>query len=278
MSPSSEADHSLEHLVFEIAKGVSGETGEAYFRSLVRHLALALDADYVLVGELQPDGERIATLASYGLGGEVWAVEYSLAGTPCAHVVQQVVCSYPSGVRQLFPRDTMLAAVNAEGYVGSPMVDSSGRCLGLICAISKRPLANPRRAEALLTIAAERAGAELQRKNYEEALAHTERRFRAFVEHAYEGVLWIKLEQPVSIHLPEDEQIDLYYRYAYVADCNDQAAKLFGFVTADELIGGRLDAVSPRSDPSQIERMRAGIRSGWSSSQLERTLAIANCC
>src|ERR1700679_2726329 len=82
MSPSTESDYSLEHLVFEIAKGVSGETGAAYFRSLARHLAIALDADYVLVGALQPDGERITTLAFHGPAGEEAALEYKLAGTP----------------------------------------------------------------------------------------------------------------------------------------------------------------------------------------------------
>jgi hypothetical protein len=111
---------------------VAGKTGEAFFRSLVRHLAHALDADYVLVGALQPDGERIATLAVHGLGSKTAALEYSLAGTPSALVVQPRVCSYPNGVRQLFPQDEMLAAVDAEGYVGSPMLDSGGRCLGLI--------------------------------------------------------------------------------------------------------------------------------------------------
>jgi formate hydrogenlyase transcriptional activator len=272
MSPSSELDRSLEHLVFEIAKGVSGETGEAFFRSLVRHLASALHADYVLLGALQPDGVRIATLAAYGPSGETAAIEYDLAGTPCSHVVRQEVCSYQSGVQQLFPQDEMLNDVKAEGYVGSPMMDSSGRCLGLICAITQRPLENPKLAEALLKIFAARAETELERKNYEDALAASEERFRAFVDHGNEGVMCIQLEQPVSVHLPEEEQIDLYYRFAYVADCNDQAAKLFGFAGAEALIGQRLDAVSPRADPSQIERMRAGIRSRWNSSQLERTL------
>jgi formate hydrogenlyase transcriptional activator len=272
MSPSTDADRNLEHLVFEIANGVSGDTGEAFFRSLVRNLARALDADYVLVGALQPDGERIATIAVHGPGGEAAAVGYSLAGTPCAHVVRQQVCSYPSGVQRLFPQDAMLGKVSAEGYVGSPMVDSSGRCLGLICAITARPLENPKLAEALLKIFAARAETELERKNYEDALAHSEERFRAFVDHGNEGVLWIKLEQPVSMDLPEDKQIEQYYRYAYVADCNDHAARLFGFSGAEGLIGARLEVVSPPDDPAQIERMRAGIRSGWSSSQLERTL------
>ena len=152
------------------------------------------------------------------------------------------------------------------------MVDSSGRCLGLICAVTQRPLENPKLAEALLKIFAARAQSELERKNYEDALTHSEERFRAFVDHGNEGVLWINLEQPVAMDLPEDEQIEQYYRYAYVADCNDQAASLFGFAKAEAAIGARLDVVSPRSDPTQIERMRAGIRSAWSSSQLERTL------
>ena len=81
-----------------------------------------------------------------------------------------------------FPKTKLLIAAGAEGYVGSPLLDSSGRCLGLICAITKRPLENAKLAEALLKIFATRAATELERKNYEDALAHSEERFRAFVD------------------------------------------------------------------------------------------------
>ena len=47
----------LEHLVFEIAQGVWGDTGESFLRSLVRQLSRALEADLVLVGGLL-DGRR----------------------------------------------------------------------------------------------------------------------------------------------------------------------------------------------------------------------------
>jgi formate hydrogenlyase transcriptional activator len=271
MSPWSEADRSFEHIVFEYAEAVSGKTGEAFFRSLVRHLALSLRANYVFVGALQPDGERILTLAVQGGEGEAAASEYELAGTPCAGVVQKQVYSYPSGVRQLFPQDRLLETLNAEGFVGAPMLDSNGRYLGLICAITPEPLENPKLAEALLKIFATRAGTELERKNYEDALAHGEERFRTFVEHANEGVMWCKLEQPLSMDLPEDEQIEHLYKYTYVADCNDQAAGLFGFAKAEDLIGARLEVVASRSDPAFEERLLAGIRSGWQSSQVERT-------
>jgi transcriptional regulator with PAS, ATPase and Fis domain len=268
MTPSSETDRSFEHIVFEYAEAVSGKTGENFFRSLVRFVASALGADYVFVGELQPDGERIVKLAVYG--GEA-DMEYGVSATPCAHVIQDRVRSYQSGVRELYPQDRLLNALRAEGFVGSMIMDSNGRCLGLICAITEQPLENPKLAEALLTIVAARAGTELERKNYEDALAHSEERFRALVVHGNEGVMWCKLEQPVSMDLPEEEQIEHFYRYTYVADCNDQAARIFGFEKAEDLIGARLEVISSRSDPEFGERLREGIRSGWQSSQVERT-------
>jgi len=157
----------LEHLVFEMAKGMSGQTGEAFFHSLVGRLAAALEADFVLVGALQPGGERIVTLAAWSDGAEVPTLEYDLDGTPCANVIDKQVCSYPSGIQELFPRDLMLSQFGAEGYVGSPMVDSTGNSLGLICAITRRPLQHPKLAETLLQLCALHAAADLQRKNYE---------------------------------------------------------------------------------------------------------------
>ena len=136
------------------------------------HLAAALDADFVLVGALQAGSERIKTLAVHG--GQDEAFEYDLAGTPCENVVQRQLCFYPSGIQHMFPQDAMLAQMDAQGYAGVPLVDSGGRWLGLICALTRRPLANPKLAEALLKIFAIRASSELERKNYEEALARSQ--------------------------------------------------------------------------------------------------------
>jgi formate hydrogenlyase transcriptional activator len=276
MNAASESDRFLEHLVFEIAQGVSGETGDAFFSSLARHLAQALQAEYVLVGVLKPGEERVATLAVHAHGKEAGPFEYSLAGTPCANVTEQQVCSYPSGVQQLFPQDILLTEMGAEGYTGSPMIDSSGRCVGLICAISTRPLANPKLAEALLKIFAARAETELERKNYEDALAHSQERLRGFVSHGVEAIIRVEFRQPIPLDLPVEEQTELLYQHGYVADCNDQAAQLFAHNRAEELIGAPLESISPRSDPEQVERIRVGIRSGWSFSQVERTLMGRN--
>jgi len=270
MSPAGESAGLLEHLVFEIAQGVSGATGENFFRSLARSLARALDADYVLIGALAPSRDRISTLAAWGNGADVDPFEYELAGTPCANVVAKQLCSYPSGVRGLFPQDPLLRQMDIEGYVGSPMMDSSGRCLGLICALTRRPLASSTMAEALLQIFATRAVTELERKNYEEALTRSDQRLRALVSHGTEAVVRVEFDEPIPLDLPEDQQIELIYRHGYVSDCNEQAIQLFGFGGRNELVGARLDEVTPRSEPGQMDRLRAGIRSRWQFSQVER--------
>ncbi len=263
----------FEHVVFEIAKGVWSDTGEDFFRSLVRELSHALHADLVLVGALQPGGERIRTLAVHAPGREVAPFEYDLSGTPCEGVIGKQLCCYPEGTHRLFPRDAALVKMGAEGYVGAPLVASNGNLLGLVSAITCQPLANPKLAEAVLQIFAARASAEMERLEHQETVARTEQRWRDFVTHGNEAMVRFALTQPVALDTPEDRQIEHYYRHAYIADCNDQAAALFGMTSASELIGAGLELVSPRSDPEQMERLRAFIRDGHHFSQVERNFA-----
>ncbi len=236
----------------------------------MRRLSHALPADFVLVGALEPGHERVRTLAAYASGCEVPAFEYELAGTPCANVTEKGLCSYAEGVHRLFPADAQLVEMKAEGYVGSPLKDSGGRCVGLICAVTRQPVANIQLAEAVLRIFAERARVELERKEYEDALAAAEQRWRDFATHGNEAMLRLGLDPPVPLDLSEDEQIEYYYRHGYVADCNDQTAALFGLAGKEGLIGAPLEVISPRADPEQLDRLRAFIRAGYRFSQVER--------
>jgi formate hydrogenlyase transcriptional activator len=263
----------FEHVVFEIAKGIWSDTGDDFFRALVRELSRTLQADLVLVGALQPGGKQVRTLAVHAPGREVANFEYDLSGTPCEGVIGKQLCCYPEGIQRLFPKDVQLVKMGAEGYVGAPLVASNGNPLGLISAITCRPLENPKLAEAVLQIFGSRAGAEMERLEYEETLARTEQRWRDFVMHGNEGLVRLALQQPIALDAPEDQQIEHFYRYACVADCNDQAAALFGLASATELIGAGLEPLCPRSDPEQIERLRAFIQDGHHFSQVERTFA-----
>ncbi len=263
----------IEHAVFEITKGIWSESGENFFRSLARQLCQVLPADFVLVGALTGSlGERVRTLAAYTAAGEVPVLEHALQGTPCETVVKRGPCFFPTGVHRLFPADPLLAKMRADGYVGAPLIGSGGRCLGIICAVSRQPLGDPGFIQGVLQIFAMAATAELQLAESAEAVAQAEKRWRSFAAHSNEAIFRFAIEQHIPHDLPEDDWIDMAYRYARVADCNEQAAVLFG-LDRESLIGAGLEIVCPRSDPDQIERLRAFVRAGFGLSQVERTLA-----
>ncbi|MCG6945859.1 MAG: PAS domain S-box protein, partial [Deltaproteobacteria bacterium] len=125
-----------EKVVRNIAEGVSAETGEIFFQSLVRHLAQMLEVDYALVGELiDLKEENIETVAVWAHNDIVDNFTYELANTPCQNVVGKTLCSYPEKVQKQFPRDHMLQEMNVASYVGVPLFASKGRPLGVMAVL-----------------------------------------------------------------------------------------------------------------------------------------------
>jgi PAS domain S-box-containing protein len=101
------------------------------------------------------------------------------------------------------------------------------------------------------------------REEIERALRESEERYRAFIANSSEGIWRFELEEPVDASLPEDEQIERFYRHGYLAECNDAAARMYGFERAEEMLGARLGDLLVRDDPDNVEYLRAFIRSGY---------------
>lgn len=159
-----------EEALANVARAVTEKTGAAFFDTLCRQLVRTLDADVAFIGELRDDGRSINTVAACGPAGPIEEFTYRLDGTPCENVISRQFCSHPSGVQQMFPHDRMLADMGIETYVGTPLMDTDGRALGLLVVLWKTPPANIRIAESMAQIFAVRASTEMQRRRSEGAL------------------------------------------------------------------------------------------------------------
>ena len=102
-----------------------------------------------------------------------------------------------------------------------------------------------------------------ERKRTEEEIRQSEQRYRSFVEQSTEGIWRFELEEGLATDLPEDDQVSHFYRHAYLAECNDVLARMYGFARAEEIVGVRLEAFLPRSSPENVEYLRSFVRSGY---------------
>ncbi len=152
-----------EALLIDLARGLSGETGEAFFRSAVQHLGKAIAADLVMIGEAGPDGSVIS-LAMMQDGELQPNISYALAGTPCDQAIAgSDLCVYTDGIQQLFPQDQFLVDGGYIAYAGAALRDADGSTIGIVNAFWRKPQAASSDRGALLQIFSSRIAAELVR-------------------------------------------------------------------------------------------------------------------
>ncbi len=99
-------------------------------------------------------------------------------------------------------------------------------------------------------------------KQAEDALRQSEARYQAFVEQSSEGIFRLELKQPISIALPEAEQVAYLVEHCRIAECNDALARMFGFEQASQLIGRRINEWTIQS-ADNLNHASMFVRSGY---------------
>jgi signal transduction histidine kinase/PAS domain-containing protein len=90
-------------------------------------------------------------------------------------------------------------------------------------------------------------------------LSRSEERYTIFVAQSSDGIWCFELTQPLDVSLPPDAQIAHIVQHAYLAECNDAMARMYGFNSAAELIGAPLVRFLDAADPRNEAYIRAFI-------------------
>jgi PAS domain S-box-containing protein len=102
-----------------------------------------------------------------------------------------------------------------------------------------------------------------ERRRAEEEIRQSEERYRSFVANSTEGIWRIESEKPIDTKLPLNEQMELIYQHAYLAECNDAMAKMYGYDSAAEILGTRMSNLMVIDDPVNIASAKAFIRNKY---------------
>jgi PAS domain S-box-containing protein len=100
-------------------------------------------------------------------------------------------------------------------------------------------------------------------------LKASEERYRAFIANSSEGIWRFELDESVPTALDADEQIERFYEDGHLAECNDAMARMYGYERAEEIVGARLGDMLVRTDPANVEYLRAFIASGYRLTDVE---------
>ncbi|WP_133718330.1 sigma 54-interacting transcriptional regulator [Methylocaldum gracile] len=201
-------DLHIDQLLRIIAEGTAEVTGDDFMRSLVRHLAEALDVKYAFVAEFTEVKTRVGTLAFWADGEFLENFEYDLPGTPCEAVLAGEMRLYKAGVQDLFPSHREeLAAIGAESYLAIPLADRAGEVMGHLALIDVKPMSGDPSELSVFRIFAARAGAELERMRAEELLRRSEERLGSILASAMDAIVTIDESRRITLFNNAAERI-----------------------------------------------------------------------
>ena len=165
LSPSPIHIRPTEEVLRAVAEGTAAATGEDFFYSLAKGLAVALGRRYCFLTQcLGSPPSRLSTLAFWNGDDFEDNFEYNLAGTPCENVIAGEACLYDRDIQALFPDDQDLVDLRAESYAAVPFQNTAGQVTGHLVVLDVDVIEDGSLDLSVLKIFAARAGAELERQ------------------------------------------------------------------------------------------------------------------
>lgn len=220
----------------KIDEGIAAATGAAFFPSLVRNLAEALQTKYAFVSRfVRGNRTRVRTLAFWKGDGFLDNFEYDLPHTPCERVLTGEVCLFPEKVQELFPDHREdLAKLGVESYLAIPVTDHSGVVMGHLAVMDTKPMHDDPRVLSIFKIFGVRAGAELERELMDARLKENEERLRdlfdeapiAYVNEGVDSKFILANKTAIKTLGITPEQVEGTYGKSFIPDTPDAQRRL----------------------------------------------------
>jgi len=215
------------------------DSGESFLVTLAQYLSQILGIDYVIIGKLGVPVTQAETAVFYAKGEILPNIQYDLKDSPCGNVMNGKICCYSENIQQIFPDDMFFVEMQIESYAGIPLLDTTGKVIGLIALMGSKPFIDTVSITSILQLVATSVAAELERQRSEQILRQSEQQFRVLAE---------TLPSPVF-------RFDKECRRIYM---NPVAEKISG-IAAEELLYKKASDSSPLNK-DELEKVEQAIQ------------------
>ncbi|MBT8354603.1 MAG: PAS domain S-box protein, partial [Desulfofustis sp.] len=240
----------LEHTQLnQVTWELMSRTGQAFFSSLVEHLAtvLGLRAAFI-VESMDQHGETVMPLASWGVQRFRDERVYKTAGTPCERLAHGAAGIYPRNLLDYFPEDDWLQTTAMQAYVAIPLLNDKGHILGHMGVLDDQAIEDPDEIINLLESYAHRVKVEISRKKLDEEQITTQGKLRD------SELLFSTLFNNTSCGLlfadPETTRF---------INCNRRICETLGY-SKEELVGLSIADIHSKEDITKIKTTFAKLK------------------
>jgi PAS domain S-box-containing protein len=161
-----------EEVLQHVGLGISTVTGKDFLRTLIKQLSQAMQSDLAFVVELNREGVNKPCTVSIAESGQIRAIQkFNLEDSVFQEVLRKGFLAKPSGVAREYPGDRLIYELGVEALIAMPLLDHSGKQVGIMGVMHRRPMDSADTTEATLQIFSARAGAEIERQRFADDLA-----------------------------------------------------------------------------------------------------------
>ncbi|GGZ19823.1 hypothetical protein GCM10007049_10470 [Echinicola pacifica] len=165
---------------------------QQFFDELVKLLSFKLNISFCIIGDYLEDEESVKTIAVSKNGGLIPNFIYTLKNTPCDRSLNSKsdgVTIIADHVADLFPKDLFLQDEKLKSYCSTAIKNKAGKKVGILVLADTKPMLNESGIINIVSILADRVGAELQRMRYEQELVSSQQLYRSIAENFPKGTV-----------------------------------------------------------------------------------------
>jgi len=154
---------SNESLIYELFAPENRYLGQRYFDFLGPKLCQVVNADYIMIGQLDAATGTIQSLILTKGDNHLADYSYNIEESPCKNVIGNKSCSITTGAYKQFPNNSFVAKEKIESYVGIPLFNSGYEPNGILVALFNKPITQlAKTIESLLFLYTPRISAEIE--------------------------------------------------------------------------------------------------------------------
>ncbi|MCX7987269.1 MAG: PAS domain S-box protein [Bacteroidales bacterium] len=177
--PFFERYHTIQSLLLSIA----GLSGEAFFQYLVEEIRQILEANYVVIAQINPNLPEFAQTVVVNYKGQLQPnFEYALEFCPCRQVISEKKDFFQQNVSESYPEWAERIPADAVHYYGIPLFGTGSEVIGLLIAMFDHIPHHLDWAHLVLELVSGRVALELMHRRNEQMLKESERKMHVLIE------------------------------------------------------------------------------------------------